>query len=156
MTRLDNLITYTSVFKLTIEVRIPLFMRVLLVLSSVSKTFWSYWKILELINRKVLPPLGLVTVAIFCPKNGSLSWWIATSAHSYRSRVEWADVCIFNFMIVQKQDLMNNKSGSEAASRIRCRWCWSLSNLCAWWSNVPRGQIIWFWMKENYAANCWG
>jgi len=32
------------------------------------KTFWSYEKILELVNRKVLlPPLGLVTVAALLP-----------------------------------------------------------------------------------------
>jgi len=33
-------------------------MRVLLVYPLFPKTFWSYEKILELVNRKVLLPLG--------------------------------------------------------------------------------------------------
>jgi hypothetical protein len=37
-------------------------MRVLLVYPIFPKTFWSYEKILALVDRKVLlPPLGLVT-----------------------------------------------------------------------------------------------
>ena len=44
-------------------------MRVLLVYPLFPKTFWSYEKILELVNRKVLlPPLGLVTVAAILPQ----------------------------------------------------------------------------------------
>ena len=43
-------------------------MRALFVYPEFPKTFWSYEKILELVNRKVLlPPLGLVTVAAL--------WW---------------------------------------------------------------------------------
>ena len=39
-------------------------MRALFVYPEFPKTFWSYEKILELVNRKVLlPPLGMVTVA---------------------------------------------------------------------------------------------
>ena len=39
-------------------------MRTLFVYPEFPKTFWSYEKILELVNRKVLlPPLGMVTVA---------------------------------------------------------------------------------------------
>ena len=44
-------------------------MRILLVYPIFPKTFWSYEKILELVNRKVLlPPLGLVTVATILPQ----------------------------------------------------------------------------------------
>ena len=44
-------------------------MRVLLVYPLFPKTFWSYEKILELVDRKVLlPPLGLVTVAAILPQ----------------------------------------------------------------------------------------
>ena len=44
-------------------------MRTLFVYPEFPKTFWSYEKILELVNRKVLlPPLGLVTVAALLPQ----------------------------------------------------------------------------------------
>ena len=44
-------------------------MRILLVYPIFPKTFWSYEKILELVDRKVLlPPLGLVTVAAILPQ----------------------------------------------------------------------------------------
>ena len=40
-------------------------MRTLFIYPEFPKTFWSYEKILELVNRKVLlPPLGLVTVCL--------------------------------------------------------------------------------------------
>ena len=46
-------------------------MRTLFVYPEFPKTFWSYEKILELVNRKVLlPPLGMVTVQHFSPRNG--------------------------------------------------------------------------------------
>ena len=48
-------------------------MRTLFVYPEFPKTFWSYEKILELVNRKVLlPPLGLVTVAALLPQELSL------------------------------------------------------------------------------------
>ena len=44
-------------------------MRTLLIYPEFPKTFWSYEKILELVNRKVLlPPLGMVTVAALLPQ----------------------------------------------------------------------------------------
>ena len=44
-------------------------MRTLVVYPEFPKTFWSYEKILELVNRKVLlPPLGMVTVAALLPQ----------------------------------------------------------------------------------------
>ena len=44
-------------------------MRTLFVYPEFPKTFWSYEKILELVNRKVLlPPLGLVIVAALLPQ----------------------------------------------------------------------------------------
>ena len=44
-------------------------MRTLFIYPLFPKTFWSYEKILELVNRKVLlPPLGLVTVAALLPQ----------------------------------------------------------------------------------------
>ena len=45
-------------------------MRTLFVYPEFPKTFWSYEKILELVNRKVLlPPLGMVTVAALLPQH---------------------------------------------------------------------------------------
>jgi radical SAM superfamily enzyme YgiQ (UPF0313 family) len=83
-------------------------MRVLLVYPLFPKTFWSYEKILELINRKVLlPPLGLVTVAAILPQE----WEFKLVDRNIRTVTEaewqWADVCIFSAMIVQKQDLID-------------------------------------------------
>ena len=44
-------------------------MRTLFVYPEFPKTFWSYEKILELVNRKVLlPPMGLVIVAALLPQ----------------------------------------------------------------------------------------
>ncbi|MBW4500612.1 MAG: DUF4070 domain-containing protein [Scytonema hyalinum WJT4-NPBG1] len=82
-------------------------MRVLLVYPIFPKTFWSYEKILELVNRKVLlPPLGLVTVAAILPQE----WEFKLVDRNIRPVTEeewaWADVCIFSAMIVQKEDLL--------------------------------------------------
>ena len=50
-------------------------MRTLFIYPEFPKTFWSYEKILELVNRKVLlPPLGLVTVAALLPQQWD---WLA-------------------------------------------------------------------------------
>ena len=46
-------------------------MRTLFVYPEFPKTFWSYEKILELVNRKVLlPPLGLSPWRHFSLRNG--------------------------------------------------------------------------------------
>ena len=45
-------------------------MRALFIYPEFPQTFWSYEKILELVNRKVLlPPLGMVTVAALLPQD---------------------------------------------------------------------------------------
>ena len=47
----------------------PADMRTLFIYPEFPKTFWSYEKILELVNRKVLlPPLGMCTVAALLPQ----------------------------------------------------------------------------------------
>jgi radical SAM superfamily enzyme YgiQ (UPF0313 family) len=83
-------------------------MRILLVYPIFPKTFWSYEKILELVNRKVLlPPLGLVTVAAILPQE----WEFKLVDRNIRSATEeewaWADIVILSAMIVQKDDLIN-------------------------------------------------
>jgi radical SAM superfamily enzyme YgiQ (UPF0313 family) len=83
-------------------------MRVLLLYPLFPKTFWSYEKILELVNRKVLlPPLGLVTVAAILPQ----AWEFKLVDRNVRAVTEaeweWAEVVIISAMIVQKQDLLD-------------------------------------------------
>jgi radical SAM superfamily enzyme YgiQ (UPF0313 family) len=82
-------------------------MRVLLIYPQFPKTFWSFEKILELVERQVLlPPLGLITVAAILPQE----WEFKLVDRNVRSVTEaewdWADVVILSAMIVQKQDLL--------------------------------------------------
>ncbi len=82
-------------------------MRALLLYPQFPKTFWSYEKILELVNRKVvLPPLGLVTVAAILPQ----TWEFKLVDRNIRSVTteegNWADIVIMSAMIVQKDDLL--------------------------------------------------
>jgi radical SAM superfamily enzyme YgiQ (UPF0313 family) len=80
-------------------------MRALLVYPQFPKTFWSYEKILELVDRQVvLPPLGLITVAAILPQE----WEFKLVDRNVRAVTEaewaWADVVIVSAMIVQKKD----------------------------------------------------
>jgi radical SAM superfamily enzyme YgiQ (UPF0313 family) len=83
-------------------------MRVLLLYPLFPKTFWSFEKILELVDRKVLlPPLGLITAAAILPSE----WEYQLVDHNVRevseAEWEWADLVILSAMIVQKQDLLD-------------------------------------------------
>lgn len=83
-------------------------MRTLLVYPLFPPTFWSYNKILELVDRQVLlPPLGLITVAAILPQ----SWDFKLVDRNIRPVTEaewdWAELVIFSAMIVQKQDLLD-------------------------------------------------
>ena len=105
-------------------------MRVLLVYPIFPKTFWSYEKILELVDRKVLlPPLGLVTVAAILPQE----WEFKLVDRNIRPVTEeewaWADVVILSAMIVQKEDLLDQIQRSQAARQIS-RSGWSLPDFC--------------------------
>jgi radical SAM superfamily enzyme YgiQ (UPF0313 family) len=82
-------------------------MRALLIYPVFPQTFWSYDKILELVDRKVLlPPLGMLTVAAILPQE----WEFKLVDRNIREVTEaewaWADLVIFSAMIVQKQDLL--------------------------------------------------
>ncbi len=82
-------------------------MRVLLLYPLFPKTFWSFEKILELVERKVLlPPLGLITAAAIFPQE----WEYKLVDHNVRevteAEWEWADLVILSAMIVQKQDFV--------------------------------------------------
>ncbi|MCP9775286.1 B12-binding domain-containing radical SAM protein [Cyanobium sp. WAJ14-Wanaka] len=81
-------------------------MRTLFIYPEFPKTFWSYEKILDLINRKVLlPPLGLVTVAALMPQ----SWEMKLVDRNVREVLEeewaWAELVVISGMIVQKADM---------------------------------------------------
>jgi radical SAM superfamily enzyme YgiQ (UPF0313 family) len=81
-------------------------MRTLFIYPEFPKTFWSYEKILELVNRKVLlPPLGLVTVAALLPQ----TWEMKLVDRNVREVTEaewgWAELVVISGMIVQKADM---------------------------------------------------
>ncbi|MBE9188951.1 DUF4070 domain-containing protein [Gloeocapsopsis crepidinum LEGE 06123] len=83
-------------------------MRVLLVYPRFPKTFWSYEKILELVNRKVLlPPLGLVTVAAILPQEWEFKLVDRNIRPVTEAEWQWADVVVLSAMIVQKDDLLD-------------------------------------------------
>jgi radical SAM superfamily enzyme YgiQ (UPF0313 family) len=82
-------------------------MRVLMIYPLFPKSLWSFEKVLELVDRKVLlPPLGLVTVAAILPQ----TWEYKLVDRNIRNVTEaewaWADLVIMSAMIVQKQDLI--------------------------------------------------
>lgn len=80
-------------------------MRVLLLYPLFPKTFWSYEKILELVNRKVLlPPLGLITVAAILPQEWEFKLVDRNLRPVTEAEWEWAELVIISAMIVQKQD----------------------------------------------------
>ncbi|MEH1826346.1 MAG: DUF4070 domain-containing protein [Nostoc sp.] len=94
-------------------------MRILLVYPIFPKTFWSYEKILELVDRKVLlPPLGLVTVAAILPQE----WEFKLVDRNIRPATEaewaWADVVILSAMIVQKQDLLEQIQEAKKRGKL--------------------------------------
>jgi len=81
--------------------------RVLLLYPQFPKSYWSFEKALELVDRKVmLPPLGLVTVAAILPQE----WEYKVVDRNVRSVTEaewdWAEVVILSAMIVQKDDFL--------------------------------------------------
>ncbi|BCL36158.1 B12-binding domain-containing radical SAM protein [Nostoc sp. MS1] len=94
-------------------------MRILLVYPIFPKTFWSYEKILALVDRKVLlPPLGLVTVAAILPQE----WEFKLVDRNIRPVTEeewaWADIVIFSAMIVQKQDLLEQIQEAKRRGKL--------------------------------------
>ncbi len=94
-------------------------MRALLVYPVFPQTFWSYDKILELVDRKVLlPPLGLITVAGILPQE----WEFKLVDRNIRSVTEaewqWADIVILSAMIVQKQDLLDQIKEAKQRGKL--------------------------------------
>lgn len=83
-------------------------MRVLLLYPLFPKTFWSFEKVLELVNRQVLlPPLGLVTVAAILPQEWEFKLVDRNIRAVTDAEWQWADLVILSAMIVQKEDLID-------------------------------------------------
>lgn len=81
-------------------------MRILLIYPLFPKSFWSFEKILELVNHKVLlPPLGLVTVAAILPQEWEFKLVDRNVREVTEAEWEWAELVILSAMIVQKEDL---------------------------------------------------
>jgi radical SAM superfamily enzyme YgiQ (UPF0313 family) len=93
--------------------------RVLLIYPVFPPTYWSYDKILELVNRKVLlPPLGLVTVAAILPQEWEFKLCDRNIRDVTEAEWDWAELVIFSAMIVQKPDLLAQIQ--EAKLRGKC------------------------------------
>ena len=81
-------------------------MRTLLIYPEFPKTFWSYEKILELVNRKVLlPPLGMVTVAALLPQHWEMKLVDRNVREVKEEEWAWAELVVISGMIVQKADM---------------------------------------------------
>ncbi|MFM2158522.1 MAG: hypothetical protein RLZZ124_996, partial [Cyanobacteriota bacterium] len=81
-------------------------MRTLFIYPEFPKTFWSYEKILELVNRKVLlPPLGLVTVAALLPQHWEMKLVDRNVREVSEEEWAWAELVVISGMIVQKADM---------------------------------------------------
>lgn len=82
-------------------------MKTLLIYPQFPSTFWSYEKILELVDRKVLlPPLGLVTVAAILPQTWEFKLVDRNITAVTEAEWEWAELVILSGMIVQKVDFI--------------------------------------------------
>lgn len=81
-------------------------MRTLFLYPQFPRTFWSYEKILDLVNRKVLlPPLGLVTVAALLPQSWDMKLVDRNVRDVSEEEWEWAELVVISGMIVQKADM---------------------------------------------------
>ena len=122
-------------------------MRTLFIYPEFPKTFWSYEKILELVNRKVLlPPLGMVTVAALLPQQWEMKLVDRNVREVTEAEWDWAELIIISGMIVQKDDMAvqiaNAKERglpvavggpSPAPPRMHLSWTWPISRC---WTRV--------------------
>ncbi|ELR99800.1 B12-binding domain-containing radical SAM protein [Gloeocapsa sp. PCC 73106] len=94
-------------------------MKALLVYPLFPPTFWSYEKILELVNRKVLlPPLGLITVAAILPQDWEYKLVDRNIRQVTEAEWEWADLVILSAMIVQKNDLLEQIKAAKQRGKL--------------------------------------
>jgi radical SAM superfamily enzyme YgiQ (UPF0313 family) len=97
-------------------------MRVLLLYPLFPKTFWSFEKVLELVDRKVLlPPLGLVTVAAILPQEWEFKLVDRNVRAVTEEEWEWAELVILSAMIVQKEDLLDQiREAKRRGKKVAC------------------------------------
>jgi radical SAM superfamily enzyme YgiQ (UPF0313 family) len=89
--------------------------RTLFIYPEFPKTFWSYEKILELIDRKVLlPPLGLVTVAALLPQHWEMKLVDRNVREVREEEWAWAELVVISGMIVQKADMAEQIARAKA------------------------------------------
>ncbi|HBE35865.1 MAG TPA: B12-binding domain-containing radical SAM protein, partial [Cyanobacteria bacterium UBA11368] len=94
-------------------------MRALLIYPVFPPTFWSYNKILELVDRQVLlPPLGLITVAAILPQTWEFKLVDRNIRPVTEAEWEWADLVILSAMIVQKQDLIDQIREAKRRNKL--------------------------------------
>lgn len=94
-------------------------MRALLNYPLFPPTFWSYNKILELVDRKVLlPPLGLITVAAILPGEWEFKLVDRNIRPVTEAEWEWADLVILSAMIVQKNDLLDQIKEAKRRGKL--------------------------------------
>jgi radical SAM superfamily enzyme YgiQ (UPF0313 family) len=83
-------------------------MRALLIYPQFPKSFWSFEKALELVDRKaMLPPLGLITVAAILPQSWEFKLVDCNVRPVTEAEWQWAELVILSGMIVQKEDMVN-------------------------------------------------
>ncbi|MGA7935499.1 MAG: radical SAM protein, partial [Kovacikia sp.] len=83
-------------------------MRILLLYPLFPKSYWSFEKALELVDRKVmLPPLGLVTVAAILPQEWEYKVVDRNIRAVTEAEWEWAEMVILSAMIVQREDFLD-------------------------------------------------
>ena len=94
-------------------------MRVLLIYPVFPQTFWSYDKILELVDRQVLlPPLGMLTVAAILPQEWEFKLVDRNIREVSQAEWEWAELIIFSAMIVQKSDLLEQIQEAKKRNKL--------------------------------------
>ena len=90
-------------------------MRTLFLYPLFPPTFWSYEKILELVDRKVLlPPLGLVTVAALLPQHWDMKLVDRNVREVREDEWAWAELVVISGMIVQKADMAEQIARAKA------------------------------------------
>ncbi|MFC2155114.1 B12-binding domain-containing radical SAM protein [Acidobacteriota bacterium] len=78
-------------------------MKILLTYPTFPQTFYSFEKILKLVNRKALqPPLGLITAAALLPGEWELKLVDCNVRSIKEEEWQWAEVVMISAMIVQK------------------------------------------------------
>jgi radical SAM superfamily enzyme YgiQ (UPF0313 family) len=94
-------------------------MRALLIYPVFPPTFWSYEKILQLVNRKVLlPPLGLITVAAILPQEWEFKLVDRNIRAVTEEEWEWSEIVILSGMIVQKEDLLDQIKEAKRRDKL--------------------------------------